>query len=291
MRFMIIVKATKLSEAGVAGEQALYDEMARYHEELANAGMLIEGAGLQPSSKGWRVRYDGEKRTVVDGPFAETKELVAGYTIIRAQSREEAIEWTKRFPNPTHDGDPCEIEVRRIFELEDHDQVDVERFRRLQQRQRTNSDGGLRSVTPHLVCAGASEAITFYKRAFGAEELMCLPGPEGKIAHAHLRIGDSDVMVADEFPEWGSLGPKSLKGTPVSIHLQVKDVDAFVAHAVDAGAQIKMPIQDMFWGDRYGMLEDPFGHWWAVATHVRDVSEDEMRAGALRGCADAQEGG
>ena len=100
MRFMIIVKATSESEAGVMPEDALIAEMGRYHEELAKAGMLVDASGLQPSSKGWRIRYAGGKRTFVDGPFAETKELVAGYTIVKAQSREDAIEWIKRFPNP-----------------------------------------------------------------------------------------------------------------------------------------------------------------------------------------------
>jgi hypothetical protein len=119
MRFMIIVKATKESEAGVMPEEKLIAEMAKYHEELAKAGALLDGSGLQPSSKGWRIKYAGGKRTVTDGPFAETKELIAGYTLIQVKSREEAIEWTKRFPNPAGDGKEGEIEVRQLFELED----------------------------------------------------------------------------------------------------------------------------------------------------------------------------
>jgi len=132
MRFMIIVKATSESEAGVMPEDALIAEMGRYHEELAKAGMLVDASGLQPSSKGWRIRYAGGKRTFVDGPFAETKELVAGYTIVKAQSREDAIEWTKRFPNPAHYGKEGEIEVRQLFELDDFEQTEaVKRFREL----------------------------------------------------------------------------------------------------------------------------------------------------------------
>ena len=119
MRFMIIVKATKDSEAGVMPEEKLVSDMADYHEALQKAGMLIDGSGLQPSSKGWRIRYSGDKRTIVDGPFAEAKELVAGYTLIQAKSREEALEWTKRFPNPAVGGKDGEIEVRQLFELED----------------------------------------------------------------------------------------------------------------------------------------------------------------------------
>ena len=136
---------------------------------------------------------------------------------------------------------------------------------------------GMHTVTPHLVCAGASDAIEFYKKAFNAVEEGRLPGPQGKLMHAMIRINGSAVMLADEFPEWGSFGPKALKGSSVTIHLYVEDVDAAVARAVGAGAKITMPLEDMFWGDRYCKLEDPFGHHWSIATHVRDVSPDEMR--------------
>ncbi|HXZ49799.1 MAG TPA: VOC family protein [Usitatibacter sp.] len=136
---------------------------------------------------------------------------------------------------------------------------------------------GMHTVTPHLICAGAAEAIEFYKRALGATEVARLPGPDGKVMHAQIRIGDSAVMLTDEAPAWNALGPKALKGTPVTIHLYVEDVDAFAARAVKAGAKAIMPVGDQFWGDRYGVLEDPWGHHWSVATHVRDVSPEEMR--------------
>lgn len=130
MRFMIIVKATKDSEAGAMPEEELIATMAAYHEELAKAGVLLDASGLQPSSKGWRIKYSGDKRTFVDGPFAETKELIAGYTLIQVKSREEAAEWTRRFPNPAVDGKQGEIEVRQLFELEDFGPSEaVERFR------------------------------------------------------------------------------------------------------------------------------------------------------------------
>jgi hypothetical protein len=132
MRFMIIVKATRDSEAGVMPDEKLIADMAKYHEELHKAGMLVDASGLQASSKGWRVRYAGDKRSLIDGPFAETKELIAGYTIIEAKSREEAIEWTRRFPNPAIDNGAGEIEVRQFFELEDFgESAAVERFRSL----------------------------------------------------------------------------------------------------------------------------------------------------------------
>jgi PhnB protein len=142
----------------------------------------------------------------------------------------------------------------------------------------------MHAVTPHLVCAGASDAIEFYKKAFGAVEEVRLPGPGNRLMHALIRINGSAVMLVDEMPEWGALGPKALKGSPVTIHLYVEDVDAFFKRAVDAGAKATMPVADMFWGDRYGKLEDPFGHHWSVATHVRDVSMDEaMKAMAAMG--------
>lgn len=136
---------------------------------------------------------------------------------------------------------------------------------------------GMNTVTPHLVCKDAAQAIDFYKKAFGAEERVRLNTPDGKnILHAALRIGGSVVMLADEFPDWGSVGPETLKGTPVVIHLYVENADSVFDRAVQAGATVKMPLEDMFWGDRYGQLRDPFGHIWSVATHLRDVSLEEM---------------
>jgi PhnB protein len=137
---------------------------------------------------------------------------------------------------------------------------------------------GFHSITPALTVAGASQAIDFYKRAFGAEELMRMPGPDGKgVMHAELRFGDSRVFLADEHPEMGHRAPQSLGGTPVALHLYVNDVDKVFAQAVSAGARSLTPVQDMFWGDRFGRLADPFGHEWGLGTHKEDVSEDEMR--------------
>ena len=130
MRFMIIVKADKNSEAGVMPDEKLMAAMATYHEELVGAGALLDASGLQASSKGWRIKYSGDKRTLIDGPFAEAKELIAGYTLIQVKSKDEAIEWTKRFPNPAGAGKEAEIEVRQLFELEDFSPGEaVDRFR------------------------------------------------------------------------------------------------------------------------------------------------------------------
>ena len=130
MRFMIIVKATKDTEAGAKPEEKLFAAMATYHEELAKAGALLDATGLQPTSKGFRVKYSGAKRTVIDGPFTETKELIAGYTLIQVKTKQEAIEWAKRFPNPHGEGSNSEIEVRQLFELEDFGSSEaIERFK------------------------------------------------------------------------------------------------------------------------------------------------------------------
>ena len=141
---------------------------------------------------------------------------------------------------------------------------------------------GMHSLTPHLICAGATDAIDFYKKAFNAVELSRLPGPNGKLMHAMLMIGDSALMLNDEFPEWGGFGPKSLKGSSVTMHLYVNDADAAFAQAIAVGAKVTMPIADMFWGDRYGMLEDPFGHKWSIATHQRDLTHQEIQEGMAK---------
>lgn len=132
MRFMIIVKSDDRAEAGAMPDARTISEMATFHEALANAGVLVDASGLQPSAKGLRIRYAAGGRALVDGPFAETKELVAGYTIIRVDSRAEAVRWAMRFPNPQGEGADCEIEVRQLFELEDFEPSEgIERFRRL----------------------------------------------------------------------------------------------------------------------------------------------------------------
>lgn len=136
---------------------------------------------------------------------------------------------------------------------------------------------GMHTLNPHIVCADCAGAMEFYKAAFGAVEEMRMPGPEGKMMHAAMRFGDSMLMLMDEFPEWGAKGPKLIGGTPVTIHMIVDDVDAVFARAVDAGAKVVMPVADQFWGDRYGILEDPWGHSWSIATpSERQLSPEEI---------------
>jgi PhnB protein len=135
---------------------------------------------------------------------------------------------------------------------------------------------GYHTVTPYLTVNDAARAIDFYKRAFGAQELMRMDGPGGKIGHAEIKIGDSRIMLADEMPGSGTRAPQSLGGTTTGVFLYVENADAVFNQAVSAGAQVDAPLADMFWGDRYGRLKDPFGHSWAVATHKEDVAPAEM---------------
>ncbi len=143
---------------------------------------------------------------------------------------------------------------------------------------------GMHTVTPHLVCAGATDALDFYKKAFGAEETIRLAAPDGKLIHAMLIIAGSPVMFTDEMPQCGAISPQTLKGTPVTIHLYVPDTDVFYNRAVAAGAKAVMPPADMFWGDRYGVLEDPWGHSWSIATHQQDLTPAEIEANFKKAC-------
>lgn len=136
---------------------------------------------------------------------------------------------------------------------------------------------GCHSVTPYLLVRNAAEAIEYYKNSFGAQEIMRMPAPGGKIGHAEIKIGDSHIMLADEVPEQGFVGPQTLGGTGSSILLYVEDVDGTFARAVQLGAKLQRQVENKFYGDRSGTLIDPFGHQWTVSTHVEDVSEDEMR--------------
>lgn len=145
---------------------------------------------------------------------------------------------------------------------------------------------GYHTATPHLTVLGAAAAIEFYKRAFGAKEIFRMPGPDGKIAHAEITIGDSHIMLSDESPATETKAPQSLNGTATSIFLYFEDVDTKFKQAIKAGARETMPLQNMFWGDRFGKLTDPFGHKWMLASHVEDVSpaEIEKRMAAAAAC-------
>jgi uncharacterized glyoxalase superfamily protein PhnB len=139
---------------------------------------------------------------------------------------------------------------------------------------------GYHTLTPYMTVRDAARAIEFYKQAFGAVEKGVMKGPDGKIMHAELRISDSLFMLADEFPEYGSMSPLSTGGSGMGLHIYVEDVDSAFDRAVKAGAKVDMPVSDMFWGDRYGTLADPFGHKWSIASHKADLSMEEMAEGA-----------
>jgi PhnB protein len=136
---------------------------------------------------------------------------------------------------------------------------------------------GYHTATPYLIIKGAAAALDFYKKAFGATELFRLAGPDGKIGHAEIRIGDSNIMLADEVPGMGYVSPQTLGGSPISLMLYVADVDKAFQQALAAGATTQRPVQDQFYGDRSGSLKDPFGHVWTISTHIEDIPPDEMR--------------
>ena len=138
---------------------------------------------------------------------------------------------------------------------------------------------GYHTITPYMTVRDAARAIEFYKQAFGAKERGVMKGPDGKVMHAELVIGDSIIMLADEFPEFGSLSPQSTGGSGTGLHIYIEDVDSAFDRAVKAGATVEMPVADMFWGDRYGKLRDPFGHKWSIGTHKADLSMEEMKKG------------
>jgi len=148
----------------------------------------------------------------------------------------------------------------------------------------------MHTLTPHVICRDASAAMDFHAKAFGAVVMTKMPGPDGKLMHGMSSIGDSKIMYGEEMPAWNSLSPQSLKNSPVVLHLYVPDVDAAIAKAEAAGATVTMPAADMFWGDRYGQVVDPYGHRWSIATHTRDVSPEEMKK-AMNEMAPCPEGG
>lgn len=136
---------------------------------------------------------------------------------------------------------------------------------------------GYHTLTPFLTVRDAVKAIEFYKQAFGAEERGVMKGPDGKVMHAELKIGDSIIMLSDEFPDFGAKSPEAIGGSPMGLHIYLDGVDAAFDRAVKAGATVEMPVMDQFWGDRYGRLKDPFGHKWSIGTHIKDMSADEMK--------------
>jgi uncharacterized glyoxalase superfamily protein PhnB len=291
---MVIIKADRNTEAGVMPSEDLLREMGNYNEELVKAGVMLDGNGLHPSSKGARILFKGKERRVVDGPFAETKELIAGYWLWQVKSREEAIEWARRCPNPT--GEESVIELRQVFEAEDFGAEFTPELRAQEERLMAEaaalkaaaqapattaavnpvppSDG----ATPYLVVQGAHDAIAWYQRVFGAELVAKIDAPDGKVMHSELKVGPARFMLTEENLAYGSRGPKTIGGSSTTTIVFVPDVDATVKAAVAAGATAGMPVADQFWGDRSGTITDPFGHQWFVSTHKEDLTRAQIEA-------------
>ena len=284
MRFMILIKADKNSEAGVMPDTQLLEAMGQFNEELVKAGVMQAGEGLQPSSKGARVRFQGRERSVVNGPFAGDKGLVAGFWIWKLDSLDEAIAWVKRCPSPM--GESSEIEIRQVFEAEDFGAEFTPELREQEDRLRAQIDakqaGTVNPVpaatgsTPYLVVKGAKEAIAWYQKVFGAQVVMQMDAPDHKLMHAELKVGSAQFMLTEERPEHQALSPLTLGGSSSSALLYVSDTDAIVKQAVASGARITMPVADQFWGDRSGHLVDPFGHQWFISTHKEDLTPQQV---------------
>jgi PhnB protein len=292
MRFMVIVKANKDSEAGVMPGTELLTAMGKFNEELVKAGVMLAGEGLHPSSKGVRVRFSGRQRTVIDGPFAETKELIAGFWLWQVRSREEAIEWLKRAPF----NGGTEVELRPVFETEDFGAALTPELREREERLRAQAGGKLPTdaslndecpavqpaeeiaapVRPYLSFEGrCEEALDFYRKALGAEvttllhyadspqpcpEGMLPPGSENKVMHAEFRIGETTLMGADGMCS----GKPNFQG--FSLSLSARD-DAEARRLFDAladGGQVRMPLGATFFASSFGMAADRFGLGWMV---------------------------
>jgi PhnB protein len=211
---------------------------------------------LEPAESATTVRVRQDKVLITDGPFAETKEQLGGVHVIGRS--------TPSFPRIG-----LASPQRRDRHADKEDELMPSNVKPVPK--------GHRTVTPYLAIKDAAKALEFYKKAFGASERYTLMVPDGRVGHAEIGLGDSIVMLSDEFPEYGGKAPEALGGSPVSIHLYVEDVDAFFKKALAAGARERKPVMDQFYGDRSGQLEDPFGHLWWVATHKEDVAPEEMQ--------------
>ena len=279
MRFMMIVKANQDTEAGVMPEEALIAAMTRYNEELVKAGALLDASGLQPSSRGARVKFSRGQSIVTDGPFAETKELIAGYWVIEVASKEEAIEWARRIPAPHGEGKEGEVELRQLFELDDFcPSAAIDEARALEKSLTEKKPGASGSVQiqPYLCFEGrCEEALEFYRQALGAEVTMLMrfkdspeacpegmlpPGSEQKVMHASFDVGGATVLASDG----QCAGPSRFQGFSLSITPRDEaEADRWFA-ALAHGGQVQMPMGPTFFAARFGMVVDRFGVSWML---------------------------
>lgn len=273
MRVMVMVKASPGSEAGQMPSEQLLAEMGNFNEALVKAGIMRAGEGLKPSSEGVRVHFSGTNRTVVDGPFVETKELVAGYWLWEVESMEKAIEWVKRCPNPMMED--SDIEIRPLFEADDFGEEFTPELREQEDRMRTDIAMQQATVQTYLFFNGrCEEAVKFYQSAVGAKvgevmrfkdspdpvpEEMIPPGFEDKIMHCDITIGQTMVMASDGC---GDVQPFQAFRLALTVPTE-SDADR-VFDALADGGSIDMPLGKTFWSPRFGMLTDKFGVGWMV---------------------------
>ncbi len=273
MKVMVMVKASKNSEAGEMPSEQLLADMGNFNEALVKAGIMQAGEGLKPSSEGVRVRFSGSGRHVMDGPFAETKELVAGYWLWNVSSMEEAIEWVKRCPNPmTEDSD---IEIRPVFEAVDFGEEYTPELREQADQVRVDIAMQQAMVQPYLFFGGrCEEALEFYQSAVGARVLMKMrfnecpdPMPEGmlqagfedKIMHASITIGKQTIMASD-----GCDDKSKFEGFRLALSVATEAAADRVFDALADGGKVDMPLGKTFWSPRYGMVTDKFDVGWMV---------------------------
>ena len=284
MRFMMLLKADKNTEAGVLPTEQELATMGQYNQQLIDAGVLLDGQGLQPSSKGARVTFPGGKPKVTDGPFVETKELIAGYWMVNAKSKEDAIEWAKKVPFqmlPTNQGTP-EIEIRQVFELEDFPNVPpevAEMEKKFATNQGVNKSGAvqIKEIAPYLMFNGnCAEAFRFYQSVLGGKLDIQTYGnspakehvpaeAHGKVIHARLSLGNWALMGSDDASPGAFEKPQ---GTQVTLTLAT-EVDAKrVFDALAQSGKQTMPFGKTFWSSGFGMLVDRFGTPWMVNTYA-----------------------
>jgi PhnB protein len=273
MKVVVFVKASPSSEAGVMPSQQLLTDMGRYNEELLNAGIMKDGAGLHPSSKGVRVRFSGTDRTVINGPFAETKELVAGFWMWEVESMEQAIEWLKKCPNPmTEESD---IEIRPLFEAADFGEEFTPELREKEAKLEAALAMEKATVQSYLFFAGrCEEALEFYKTALHAKVGMVLrfnespdpmppgmlqPGFESKIMHSEFQVGGMTLMASD-----GCDDKSRFDGFRLALSVPTEADADRAFNALADGGHVDMPLVKTFWSPRYGMVTDKFGVGWMV---------------------------
>lgn len=274
MKVMVIVKATPSSEAGELPSTELLEAMGKYNEELVKAGIMQAGEGLKPTAEGKRVVFRGSERTVVDGPFAETKELIAGYWLWQVDSMEQAVEWVKRCPNPMPE--ESGIEIRPVYQMEDFAENDPDgSVAASEDALRTTLALQSTVVQPYLFFSGrCEEALEFYQESLGAVVTMLMrfkdspdplpkdvvpPGSEDKVMHAAFRVGEMTLMASD-----GCGDRANFAGFRLSLSVQSEAECDRVFAALAEGGNVDMPLDRTFWSPRYGMVTDKFGVGWMV---------------------------